>query len=542
MGRALHVGGSPGNAGPLLAAGLLTGAAIALVWVAARVLGQATPSWPALLAGEAAVILAALAAGAAARTRRQAERVLLTAADVTCVAGLAVLALAIAVLLLGHLPRSEQTRMVGPLFAGAGLAVAGAGPTRRAVRAAVRHALRGPRHAADDVLRMFGEQTSRGVDLHEALAGLADALRRQLSLRRLEIWTGTGGRLTAAFGVHPPSPTAMTLADAEVLALSRTRVAGPGWLALWIPRLLGEPAGGAGPAGGALEPGDVPLRLVPVRAGGALLGLLVAERPASAGGFTEAEDRLFAELGTRLGTVLHNRELDANLRDALEDLHRANDELRLSRARLVAAADAERRRIERDLHDGAQQHLVSLAVGVRLVRDLVTEDITAATELLATLGDQITETIGEVRDLAHGIYPPLLRSVGLVEALRAAGQRSPLGVTVRAAGVGRYRPEIEAAVYFCCLEALQNAAKHAPGATSDRGVEVVVALAERGDTLEFTVADDGVGMEPAAMRPGHGVTNMRDRIGAIGGSVRWASSTGAGMAVHGIVPLGAEVS
>ncbi|SNQ51950.1 Histidine kinase [Frankia canadensis] len=456
------------------------------------------------------------------RLRRRAEWILLAGADLVCVGLLAVGALVVAVLVLGQTPRGQTARMVGPLLVGAAAAVLAAAPARRALRAAVHRALRRPGLPADDALRTFGEQASRGVPLATALADLGDGLRRQLALRRVEIWTGAQGRLTAAVGVHPPAPTTLTLLPAELDALARTRVAGPGWLGLWTPRLLAEPAAGERPLD---EPRrwashDREVRIVPARAGGVVLGLVVVDRPSGAAPFSEAEDRLFAELGTRLGTVLHNHELDAGLRDALDELRQANDELRVSRARLVAAADAERRRIERDLHDGAQQYLVSLAVGIRLVRDLVAEDTDAAVELLGALGEQITETIGEVRDLAHGIYPPLLRSAGLAEALRAAGQRSPVGVTVRAAGIGRYSPEIEAAVYFCCLEALQNAAKHAAAGT-DRAVQVVVTLAERPDALQFGVADDGVGLDPDLAREGHGITNMRDRIGAIGGSLHW---------------------
>ncbi|MDQ1499530.1 MAG: hypothetical protein QOI86_2870, partial [Actinomycetota bacterium] len=196
----------------------------------------------------------------------------------------------------------------------------------------------------------------------------------------------------------------------------------------------------------------------------------------------------------------------------------------------------ERRKIERNLHDGAQQHLVALAVNLRLARDLLADDPEGAAEMLEQLGGAVRDTISELRDLAHGIYPPLLMDSGLTEALRAAAGRSPLDVSVESADVGRYPPELEAAIYFCCLEALQNAAKHAPGAT------VTVRLWEDAGGLLFEVGDDGPGFDAAATvrRGGQGYLNMSDRVGAIGGSVRWESSPGAGAKVSGSVPLAAR--
>jgi signal transduction histidine kinase len=150
--------------------------------------------------------------------------------------------------------------------------------------------------------------------------------------------------------------------------------------------------------------------------------------------------------------------------------------------------------------------------------------------MLDALGDAVKDTIQELRDLAHGIYPPLLMDSGLPEALRAAGNRSPLSVTVDADGLGRYPTEVEAAVYFCCLEALQNAAKHAPGAN------VRVHVHEEGGSLRFEVSDDGPGFDAAAAKGGHGFTNMGDRLGAIGGTVEWRSSPGEGTTIAGAIP------
>jgi signal transduction histidine kinase len=240
---------------------------------------------------------------------------------------------------------------------------------------------------------------------------------------------------------------------------------------------------------------------------------------------------VLTELARQVGLAVHNARLDTELQTTLDELRKQADELRQSRARIVASGDAERRRVERNLHDGAQQHLVAMAVNLRLARDILTEDPQAAAEMLDQLADDVKDTIQELRELAHGIYPPLLADSGLGEALRAAGNRNPLPVTVASDGIGRYTPEIEAAVYFCCLEAMQNAAKHAPKA------RMQVRLWEESGGLLFSVSDDGPGFDPAVARSGHGFVNMADRLGAIGGTVRWESQPGHGAQVLGSIPL-----
>jgi signal transduction histidine kinase len=151
--------------------------------------------------------------------------------------------------------------------------------------------------------------------------------------------------------------------------------------------------------------------------------------------------------------------------------------------------------------------------------------------MLEALGDAVKDTIQELRDLAHGIYPPLLMDSGLPEALRAAANRSPLAVSVDADGVGRHASDVEAAVYFCCLEALQNAAKHAPEAS------VRITVTEAGGQLSFEVRDDGPGFDVATATAGHGFVNMSDRLGAIGGTVEWRSAPGQGATIAGTIPL-----
>jgi signal transduction histidine kinase len=241
---------------------------------------------------------------------------------------------------------------------------------------------------------------------------------------------------------------------------------------------------------------------------------------------------VLTELARQTGLAFHNAQLDTALQSSLDELRRQADELRASRARIVASGDAERRRVERDLHDGAQQHLVALAVNLRLARDVVLDDPPAAAEMLGELTEAVQDTIRELRELAHGIYPPLLVDSGLTEALRAVASRSPLDVAVVTDGIGRYDGDVEAAIYFCCLEALQNAGKHAPNA------HVTVRVWEDAGGLLFEVRDDGPGFDVRLARRGHGFVNMSDRLGAIGGSVRWESVPAEGTTITGSVPIG----
>jgi signal transduction histidine kinase len=271
--------------------------------------------------------------------------------------------------------------------------------------------------------------------------------------------------------------------------------------------------------------------VAPISHAGELLGLIVIERSQRSDAFSEEDDRVLTELARQVGLAFHNVQLDAALQTTLDEVRKQADELRESRARIVASGDAERRRMERDLHDGAQQHLVALAVNIRLVRDIIAEDPVAGSEILDQLATDVQDTIHELRELAHGIYPPLLVDSGLVEALRAAANRNPLSVEIVADQIGRYSSELEAAVYFCCLEALQNAAKHA----GDANVEV--RLWEESGGLWFSVSDDGPGVNIETAMRGHGFINMTDRLGAIGGTVRWESEPGKGLQVRGSVPI-----
>jgi signal transduction histidine kinase len=303
--------------------------------------------------------------------------------------------------------------------------------------------------------------------------------------------------------------------------VARAKVQGNAWLQVWIPGLLEGAAGRQ-------------LRVASVAHLGELLGLIVAERPHDESPFSEEEDEVLIELARQVGLALHNVRLDSALQASLEELQVRNEELQASRLRIVTAADESRRSIERNLHDGAQQHLVAMAVKLGLARQLVEADPGTVSTLLEELRTDVQDTLGELRELAHGIYPPLLRDRGLGEALVAASNRSVLPAEVVTDGIGRYQTESEAAVYFCCLEAMQNAGKHA-----GEGSRLTITVREDAETnrLRFEVADDGAGFDPEHAIAGHGFENMRDRLGAIGGELVVSSEPGQGARVGGHLPI-----
>jgi len=211
------------------------------------------------------------------------------------------------------------------------------------------------------------------------------------------------------------------------------------------------------------------------------------------------------------------------------------EDLRASRQRLVAAQDQERRRLERNLHDGAQQQLVALSVKQRLAASFVGTDDERARAMLEELQRDTGDALENLRDLARGLYPPLLADKGLTAAIEAQSRRSTVPVHVESDRVGRYPQEVETAVYFCTLEALQNAAKYAePG-------EIIVRLREEQGELDFTIEDDGRGFDQAKTRIGSGLQNMSDRLAALGGELFVHSLPGRGTTIHGRVPIPGNV-
>ncbi len=263
-------------------------------------------------------------------------------------------------------------------------------------------------------------------------------------------------------------------------------------------------------------------RILPVRYEGEVLGALsVSKRPGES--LTPTEDRLLTDLAAQVGLVLKNAGLRVQLLARLE-------EIRASRRRLVAAQDEERRRIERNIHDGAQQQLVALAIKLSITESMIGTDTDGERELLAELRQDAAGAVEDLRDLARGIYPPLLASEGLTAALAAQARKSPVPTSVTADGVGRYPQDLEAAVYFCVLEALQNVAKYAGASRAE------VRLAASGGDLRFEVTDDGAGFDPESRGYGTGLQGMVDRLHAHGGTLAVRSSPGAGATIAGRLP------
>jgi signal transduction histidine kinase len=222
-------------------------------------------------------------------------------------------------------------------------------------------------------------------------------------------------------------------------------------------------------------------------------------------------------------TALENRELVGQLRSSLRELGE-------SRARLVSVADDQRRKIERDLHDGAQQRLVALQIKLALLAEQLDARSPENADQLRALENEIEQTLDEVRRLAHGLYPALLADRGLSDALHAVARTAAVPTTIDARLTRRYPREVETAVYFACAEALQNVGKHA------RATSATVALTENG-RLGFEVRDNGVGFDEEASPGRVGLTNMRDRIVALGGEVTVSSRRGRGTSVSGTVPI-----
>jgi signal transduction histidine kinase len=212
----------------------------------------------------------------------------------------------------------------------------------------------------------------------------------------------------------------------------------------------------------------------------------------------------------------------------LELLGQTRVELCAARARAVEAADAERARIERDLHDGAQQQLLALAIHLHRAKAALSDSEGECASRIDTACAAAAAAIEELNDLAQSGHPRVLRDSGLIAALRVVAGRQTVPILLEIERFERPPAAVEAALYFTIVEALQNAVKHAPGAR--------VAVRIRAG-LHFEVTDDGPGFAPDRSRGGRGVDNIRDRIGALGGTVEWHTEQGAGTRVAGFVAI-----
>jgi signal transduction histidine kinase len=323
-----------------------------------------------------------------------------------------------------------------------------------------------------------------------------------------------------------------TYSSQEVLPqMARTVAAGTGagrvvvWLRVDDQLRPEASAGGSAPAGPLPVEGNQLPQLpdsdtgVPVVHQGELLGAISVQMPKDEP-LRPAGQQPVADVASQAGLVLANAGL-------IEDL-------RASRQRLVTAQDETRRRLERNLHDGAQQDLVALAIKVRL--GTTAEDLAQAKQIFGELQADAAGALENLRDLARGIYPPLLADLGLAAALGAQAGKSPLPVTVDADGIGRFPQQTEAAVYFCCLEALQNIAKYAH-ASSAR-----ICLQAQNQTLRFTVSDDGTGYDTHRTPLGSGQRNMADRLAALGGRLEVRSAPGQGTTITGHLPVSSRAA
>jgi signal transduction histidine kinase len=352
-------------------------------------------------------------------------------------------------------------------------------PLRQRMRLWANRLVYGERASPYEVLSRFSSQVRDSVAADAAIPYLAKLLALGTGAEKTTVWMRTDDELQPA-GAWPDSGV-----ESESIVID-----------------------------GALTISGVD-HVAQVEQDGELLGAVSVTMPPNES-LTATERRLIDDVASQAGMVLQNARL---IRD-----------LQTSRQRLVAAQDEERRRLERDLHDGAQQQFIAVKMKVGIAQQLVDQgDNRRGSELLGQVIDEVDAGVQSLRDLAHGIYPPLLEAEGLPVALRDRARRAPIAVSVSTQALSRYSPDIEAAVYFCVLEALQNAIKHAEADHVD------VTLSQEGSQLLLKVTDDGRGFDTRTLRSSRGLNNMSDRIEALGGSLTVQSSAGDGTSIIGLV-------
>jgi signal transduction histidine kinase len=337
----------------------------------------------------------------------------------------------------------------------------------------------GKRATPYEVLADFADRMAGTYSVDDVLPRTARMVAEGTGATRADVWLRDGDGLRVA-GSWPPGPEVdrVPLTGEEVAIPSATRA-------------------------------------IPVRHRGELLGALsVVMAPNDP--ITPTEEKLLGDVAAQAGLALRNASL-------IEDL-------RASRHRLVTAQDEGRRRLERNIHDGAQQQLVALAVKLNLAQMAAKSAPAKVEPMLEQIKADAQEALETLRDLARGIYPPLLADQGLVAALTAQARKSTVPIVVEADGIGRFPRDAEAAVYFCTLEALQNITKYA------RATGATVRLHDGDGRLAFSVADDGVGFDPSTASRGTGLQGMADRLAALGGELSVTSSPGRGAVVDGWVP------
>ena len=345
-------------------------------------------------------------------------------------------------------------------------------PLRRRAQHFANRIVYGDRATPYEVLSGFSERLADTYSVDDVLPRLARVLGEGIGAERISILLRTGDRIAP--------------------------------IASW-------PEGDAAPVSN--------VRAFEVRHQGDLLGEIRIVLPANEA-MDAGQERLAADVAAQAGLVLQNAALVADLRD--------------SRRRIVAAQDERGRKLERNIHDGAQQQLVALAVKLGLVERLMRTDAAAAETMVAEAKVEANDALENLRDLARGIYPPLLADQGLAAALRSQARKAAIPVEVEPDGIGRYPAETEAAVYFSCLEALQNIAKYADASTA------TVRLAQSNGSLTFEVVDDGKGFDPEAAERGSGLQGIADRLAALGGRLEVRSALGSGTTLIGTLPAEVE--
>lgn len=354
-------------------------------------------------------------------------------------------------------------------------------PAIRLARRAADRLVYGRRATPYEVLSEFSHRVGGSYASEDVLPRMASILAGAVGATRAVVWLRVGGMVRPS-GIAPtdaPEPDPVALRGDEL-------------------------------------PGIRADAVIEVRDQGELLGALAVDMPAN-DPMNPSKERLVRDLASQAGLVLRNVRLI--------------EELRASRQRLVTAQDEERRRLERNIHDGAQQQLVALTVKLRLLEQVAERDPAKAREMSSQIQADATSALEDLRDLARGIYPPLLADKGLPAALEAQARKSPVPVSVDAEELGRFSQDVEAAVYFSCLEALQNVTKYAQAS------RVTIAITRSDGRLRFEVRDDGVGFDTRSASQGSGLQGIADRLDALGGTVAITSAAGSGTTVSGTVPV-----
>ena len=494
-------------------------AELVLVIVALRLI-SAWPPHPAVVALATTVLIpASLVAGTHVKMIARVDRLLTHTVALAGLTAIIIAAYIAVVIALGRGVEDSERPLLLLSMAAALLAALVYQPLRARLANAVNQLVYGEQVAPDESLRTWGTRLTRAIPLDELLLQLSESLRKSMALEAAEIFTGTNGRYELTAGVPHREAEPIVVGEKERAIVARAGVSGGTWLDVWMP--------------GLARANSLNTRVAPIAYAGNLLGMIVLTRHPESHAFDEETDRVVTELARQVALALHNVQLDSALQASLEALQQTNVELQESRLRIVSAGDSERRKLERNLHDGAQQHLVAMAVKLRIAEELIDDDPGEAVKVIEELRGNLKDAITELRALAHGIFPPLLSSGGLGEALPAAASRAALPTTVDTAGIGRYSSEIESTVYFCCLEAMQNAGKHAGD-----DAEIAITVQEIDGLLVFEVRDDGNGFEPGPFgATGHGFVNMTDRLGTVGGNLQVTSSPGHGTVVRGEITV-----